>query len=160
MTSRDWNRSPKKPEKERLLEEAGRCCIYCGVPLSLRSMTVDHIIPRAKGGANMYSNKACSCQRCNNEKGNLTLRQYMETRNPGAVSKFIDRIEKACNEGRIDEEKYLRLAGKKEQGDHRPPVHRSFTWRIRRFLSVSVSITLWPNTGYVIKKTRQDVSVS
>jgi len=54
-------------------------CIYCGVKLggqlrgkvlSKRDFTIDHIIPRCKGGRDTWSNTACACSRCNHRKGN------------------------------------------------------------------------------------------
>lgn len=53
-------------------------CIYCGVrPGDLRygqilgkgDMTVDHILPRSKGGKDTWTNTACACPRCNHRKG-------------------------------------------------------------------------------------------
>src|SRR5690606_36731004 len=35
-------------------------------------MTVDHIIPRAEGGCNEFSNLQPMCYECNNEKGDKT----------------------------------------------------------------------------------------
>ena len=54
-------------------------CIYCGVTLgaqaqgkllSKRDFTIDHIIPRCKGGRDTWSNTACACAKCNHRKGN------------------------------------------------------------------------------------------
>ncbi len=54
-------------------------CIYCGVKLgaqargkvlSKRDFTIDHIIPRCKGGRDTWSNTACACAKCNHRKGN------------------------------------------------------------------------------------------
>lgn len=53
-------------------------CIYCGAePGSLQSgkvlskndFTIDHIVPRSRGGKDTWSNTACSCARCNHRKG-------------------------------------------------------------------------------------------
>ena len=52
-------------------------CIYCGVKpgssqkgqvLTKRDFTIDHIIPRSKGGRDTWSNTACACARCNHRK--------------------------------------------------------------------------------------------
>jgi 5-methylcytosine-specific restriction endonuclease McrA len=53
-------------------------CIYCGnAPgdrqgprtLDKRDFTVEHIVPRSRGGRNTWVNTACACNRCNNRKG-------------------------------------------------------------------------------------------
>ena len=54
-------------------------CIYCGLaagdvqhgrPLTRSDFTVDHIIPRSRGGKNSWGNTACACPSCNQRKGN------------------------------------------------------------------------------------------
>lgn len=50
-------------------------CQYCGVKLPQGHATVDHIIPRSKGGALTWENAATSCRDCNNLKGSKTLLQ-------------------------------------------------------------------------------------
>ncbi len=56
-------------------------CIYCGVQadekqrgkvLTKADFSLDHIIPRSRGGRNTWSNTACACQPCNTRKGNRT----------------------------------------------------------------------------------------
>jgi len=44
-------------------------CLYCGSPYDL---TIDHIIPRSKGGGDSWDNLATACQNCNTKKGNRT----------------------------------------------------------------------------------------
>lgn len=48
-------------------------CAYCGVVK--KKMTVDHVIPKAQGGKNAFTNAVCSCFECNNKKGNRTPRE-------------------------------------------------------------------------------------
>ena len=36
-------------------------------------MTVDHVIPKNKGGQDTWENLVCACDRCNNKKGDRTL---------------------------------------------------------------------------------------
>ena len=42
-------------------------CQYCGT--SARSLTVDHVIPRSKGGASSWDNIVTCCAPCNRRKG-------------------------------------------------------------------------------------------
>ncbi|MCB9134195.1 MAG: HNH endonuclease [Anaerolineales bacterium] len=67
--------------KKAVLQRDGYCCIYCGVRpgdwqgnvrLSRREFTVDHILPRSRGGGDTWHNTACACQTCNQHKGNRT----------------------------------------------------------------------------------------
>jgi len=53
-------------------------CIYCGVtpgvtfkgkPLVKSDFTVDHIIPKSRGGKDNWGNTACACYACNHRKG-------------------------------------------------------------------------------------------
>ena len=46
-------------------------CQYCGARSNL---TVDHVIPRSKGGSSEWENIVASCAPCNRRKGNLLLR--------------------------------------------------------------------------------------
>lgn len=51
-------------------------CVYCGYhSLTRKKFTVDHIIPKALGGKNSWSNTACACFPCNQRKGNKTLKE-------------------------------------------------------------------------------------
>lgn len=42
-------------------------CQYCGFSGEL---TLDHIIPRSRGGSTEWGNVVCCCRRCNSKKGN------------------------------------------------------------------------------------------
>ncbi len=44
-------------------------CQYCG---SSKTLTLDHIIPRSKGGKTSWSNLVTACQPCNTRKGDRT----------------------------------------------------------------------------------------
>lgn len=47
-------------------------CQYCGARSNL---TVDHVVPRSKGGASNWENIVASCAPCNRRKGNALPRQ-------------------------------------------------------------------------------------
>lgn len=46
-------------------------CAYCGK----HADTVDHIIPKSKGGENTYENCVASCIKCNSHKSNRSLKE-------------------------------------------------------------------------------------
>jgi 5-methylcytosine-specific restriction endonuclease McrA len=47
-------------------------CQYCG---SRSNLTVDHVVPRSKGGSSSWENIVASCAPCNRRKGNALPRQ-------------------------------------------------------------------------------------
>jgi len=48
----------------------GDRCAYCGQPpIDDKSLTIDHVRPRAKGGEDRTSNVIPACRRCNQAKG-------------------------------------------------------------------------------------------
>jgi 5-methylcytosine-specific restriction endonuclease McrA len=62
----------KKVELSRknILRRDGHQCQYCGK--TGQDMTIDHIIPKSKGGQETWENLVTACNRCNNRKGNTT----------------------------------------------------------------------------------------
>ena len=55
---------------ERWKMENGARCVYCG---STENLSVDHLFPRIKGGADHVENLVCSCKSCNSSKGKKDL---------------------------------------------------------------------------------------
>lgn len=47
-------------------------CQYCGESPGRHLLTVDHVIPRSRGGAHDWENLVTACTRCNQKKGSLT----------------------------------------------------------------------------------------
>ena len=46
-------------------------CHYCGGSIPPRELTMDHIVPIARGGKTTKGNVVPSCKECNNRKRNL-----------------------------------------------------------------------------------------
>lgn len=46
-------------------------CQYCGQAPGRHELTVDHIVPRSRGGGHGWSNLVTACKLCNHKKGNL-----------------------------------------------------------------------------------------
>lgn len=51
-----------------VLRRDGQRCAYCGSSAT----TIDHVMPRSRGGADSWENLVACCLRCNNVKGDRT----------------------------------------------------------------------------------------
>ena len=67
--------------KREVWHRAGGCCEYCRsqARFAMQSFSVEHIIPRSRGGEFCSDNLALACQGCNNHK-------YVRTEASDAVS--------------------------------------------------------------------------
>lgn len=61
--------------RQNIFKRDAYTCAYCG-DTDKRSLTLDHVIPQSKGGPNTWDNLVTACKRCNNEKADLTLKEY------------------------------------------------------------------------------------
>ena len=59
--------------RKNIVKRDGHQCQYCGTTEG--QITVDHIIPRDRGGQDTWDNLVCACMRCNTKKGNRTPRE-------------------------------------------------------------------------------------
>lgn len=55
----------RKLWRKNIKEEWDFKCAYCG---SEEELTIDHIVPRSKGGTDVTKNVLCACHRCNHDK--------------------------------------------------------------------------------------------
>lgn len=56
--------------RRNIIKRDGHRCQYCNS--SRLPVTVDHIIPKVRGGQDSWENLVCACLRCNTKKGNRT----------------------------------------------------------------------------------------
>lgn len=56
--------------RQEVLRRDHHSCQYSG---STKRLTLDHLIPRSKGGLHMWDNVVIACERCNSRKGDKTL---------------------------------------------------------------------------------------
>jgi len=47
-------------------------CQYCGIQPGRSNLTVDHILPRSRGGQTTWDNVVAACRECNHRKGGRT----------------------------------------------------------------------------------------
>ena len=62
----------------RSIKEHFDCtCAYCGKTYELSELTIDHVVPRCRGGGDSYNTvPACLC--CNQEKGSTNWKSFIE----------------------------------------------------------------------------------
>ena len=67
--------------RQSIFESWGWKCAYCEKDLDTNSATIDHILPKFKGGHNVKSNMVCSCSKCNRSKGSVLLEDWYNSSN-------------------------------------------------------------------------------
>ncbi len=55
--------------RQRVFKRDDHQCVYCG---SQKELTIDHVLPRSRGGKNTWTNLVTCCSKCNHKKGNKT----------------------------------------------------------------------------------------
>jgi 5-methylcytosine-specific restriction endonuclease McrA len=55
--------------RKNILRRDSHRCQYCGTTTNL---TVDHVMPKSRGGEDSWENLTTACIKCNNKKGNRT----------------------------------------------------------------------------------------
>lgn len=73
-----------------LFNQQSGLCVYCTRKMTLRlnkghTATIDHIIPRSKGGVNHEDNYAAACSSCNTDKGSKDLIIFLIERIGGNI---------------------------------------------------------------------------
>jgi 5-methylcytosine-specific restriction endonuclease McrA len=61
----------RKISRRALFARDGWRCAYCGTSSS--RLTLDHVVPRSRGGESSWENVVTSCAPCNHRKGNRLL---------------------------------------------------------------------------------------
>jgi 5-methylcytosine-specific restriction endonuclease McrA len=59
--------------KKNVFKRDRYTCQYCGA--TGRPLTLDHVIPRSRGGATVWENVVVACQTCNAKKGDRPLHE-------------------------------------------------------------------------------------
>ena len=62
-------RGPVPLTRRALFARDGGRCVYCGGVAT----SVDHVIPRSRGGLHVWDNVVASCRRCNHVKADRTV---------------------------------------------------------------------------------------
>jgi hypothetical protein len=58
--------------KKNIYLRDNHTCQYCGRKLHASELTLDHVLPRSRGGRNTWENLVTACKKCNQAKDNMT----------------------------------------------------------------------------------------
>ena len=89
--------SKEKPTKAAIYRRDWYCCQYCG---STRNLTIDHLIPKSRGGEDTWSNPLLACESCNLKKGDRLLNHTNMTlrRNPRPpLPKVVETVQQSTD---------------------------------------------------------------
>jgi 5-methylcytosine-specific restriction endonuclease McrA len=64
--------------RKNILLRDRNSCQYCGVVLPAGELTLDHVVPRSRGGLSTWENLVACCHSCNRRKGNHLLSELTE----------------------------------------------------------------------------------
>jgi len=70
-----YDRLPKQQlhlNRRNVLARDGHVCQYCGHHFPAQQLSLDHVVPRSRGGTNTWENVVCACLICNVKKGGRT----------------------------------------------------------------------------------------
>ncbi len=59
--------------RRNLYRRDAHTCQYCARRLPIDQLTIDHVVPRSRGGNTSWDNCVVACGTCNRRKGNRTL---------------------------------------------------------------------------------------
>lgn len=55
--------------RHNVFKRDNNSCVYCGTN---RDLTLDHVMPKSRGGKTQWENLVAACKRCNSKKGHFT----------------------------------------------------------------------------------------
>jgi 5-methylcytosine-specific restriction endonuclease McrA len=61
--------------RKNILLRDRNSCQYCGIVLPSNELTLDHVLPRSRGGASTWENLVACCHECNRRKSNMLLHE-------------------------------------------------------------------------------------
>lgn len=67
-----FQRKHLRVNRDRIYKRDNFKCVYCG---SKKDLTLDHVIPKSKGGTNEWTNLVTCCTKCNFAKADKTPEQ-------------------------------------------------------------------------------------
>jgi hypothetical protein len=63
----------KRLWRQKIKDKWDNQCAYCGCG---EELTIDHIVPRSKGGPDFTKNCLCACHSCNQDKAHTPMEEW------------------------------------------------------------------------------------
>jgi hypothetical protein len=87
-----YHSRPLKINRKRIYKRDNNQCVYCE---SKKHLTIDHVIPKSRGGNNTWNNLVTCCLSCNLKKGNKTpeeagMRMTLKPYEPSIFSEIVN----------------------------------------------------------------------
>jgi len=84
----------RKKFRQQIFEAWNWRCAYCDCQLNSNTATIDHIIPKHKGGHNTRNNLACCCSGCNRSKASAMPFEWFNQENRNYSDLRADKLKK------------------------------------------------------------------
>ena len=87
--------TPKNARREfrqQIFKDWNWQCAYCSKQLNENTATIDHIVPKYKGGHNVRSNMCCCCSQCNRDKASTLIEDWYTEKNINYCEKRFVRL--------------------------------------------------------------------
>lgn len=86
----------RRPTKKGLWHRDFGVCQYCSVKVSMSNATIDHVIPKSRGGGHTWENLVIACSKCNGKKGSRLLEECsmkLNTKPAAPNGYFVPRLD-------------------------------------------------------------------
>jgi len=72
---------PRAERLRRILERDGARCVWCGraLPEGHSDLSLEHVVPRLKGGPAWLENEVAACRSCNRARGHVAPVTWLDT---------------------------------------------------------------------------------
>ena len=76
-----YNKISRRPSRRMILLRDKHICQYCSIKLNYNTKncepTIDHVVPKSRGGELTWENAVASCKKCNVKKDNRLLKKQI-----------------------------------------------------------------------------------
>lgn len=99
---------------ESLLERDGPACAWCGRAPWRRDLTLEHLVPRARGGHLVPENVVLACRRCNRRRGARPVDAYVRELLRDGVDVDVEGLRTALGRLLASDRRVHRDAGRRQ----------------------------------------------
>ena len=71
--------------RRTIYKRDGNQCMYCGIKPGTEELTIDHVLPRSKGGLTTWENCVLACVACNSLKADKMMHEVRSKKYPNGM---------------------------------------------------------------------------